>query len=235
MKPQTWFRLYNEVVDDPKVQQLPPALFRAWINFLCLVSKNGFCLPSIADIAYRLRVSKGKAESLRGELVAAGLFEEEDGGFYPHNWNGRQFKSDVSTDRVRAFRERSGNVSETAEETPAPEQSRTEQKQNREKPTRADARRVPFRDFMFTELRRVGVEPVPDAADWKQYESFLLKTDGKPAFTLEKLCEYFTRFVDSPDGFTRRQGHPIRYFCTNVSGFMRDEKPKAQRPRSVVL
>lgn len=235
MKPQTWFRLYNEVVDDPKVQQLPPALFRAWVNMLCLVSKHGAALPPLSDISYRLRVTPAKAESLRSELVAAGLFDEEDGSFYPHNWHGRQFKSDVSTDRVKRFRNGHGNVSETPDETPAPEQSRTEQKQNREKPTRADARRVPFRDFMFSELRRVGIEPVPDVADWKQYESFLLKTDGKPAFALERLCEYFARFVDSPNDFLRRQGHPIRYFCANVSGFMRDEKPKAQRPRSVVL
>jgi len=47
----------------------------------------------------------------------------------PHNWNGRQYKSDVSTDRVKRYRERkrnvSGNDDETANETP-PEQNRTD-------------------------------------------------------------------------------------------------------------
>lgn len=103
---------------------------------------------------------------------------------------------------------------------PTPEPESGERREN--KHARADARRVPFKDFMFAELRRVGVEPVTDVADWTQYERFLAKTDDNPAFTEEKLREYFTRFVNSPSEFHQRQGHPIRYFCANVNSFMRE-------------
>ena len=40
-----WFRMYAEVVDDPKVQRLSPALFRAWVNVLCLAASNGGVVP----------------------------------------------------------------------------------------------------------------------------------------------------------------------------------------------
>jgi hypothetical protein len=33
-----WFRVYDDLVDDPKVQQLDPSLFKALINFWCLAA-----------------------------------------------------------------------------------------------------------------------------------------------------------------------------------------------------
>lgn len=95
-------------------------------------------------------------------------------------------------------------------------------KNKEKKPAPVDDRRVPFKDFMYAELRSVGVEPITDASDWDQYESFLTKTRAKPPFALEKLQEYFRRFVHSPENFHRRQGKPIRWFVNNVAAFMRD-------------
>ena len=40
-----WFRLYNDVINDPKVQRLDGETFKAWINILCLASKGGGVLP----------------------------------------------------------------------------------------------------------------------------------------------------------------------------------------------
>jgi hypothetical protein len=68
-------------------------------------------------------------------LVKAGLIDNCEGVFRPHNWDDRQFQSDNSTPRVKRLRERrrntqgnvsptvACNVSETANVTP-PEQSR---------------------------------------------------------------------------------------------------------------
>lgn len=119
-----WFRLYDEVVDDPKVQRLQPVLFKAWINFMCIASKNTAkrgTLPPIGDVAYRLHVTQGKAEDLLKGLVDAGLFEWKNGEAYSHNWEGRQYESDCSTTRVKRFRNVSSNgkrnVTETADET----------------------------------------------------------------------------------------------------------------------
>jgi hypothetical protein len=65
------------------------------------------------------------------QLFDLRLLDDVSGTFQVHNWNSRQFKSDISTDRVRAFRERNGNVSVTRSEQSRAE---TEQRQSREDP-----------------------------------------------------------------------------------------------------
>jgi len=36
-----WFRVHDDLVDDPKVQRLDPRLFKALVNLWCLASANG--------------------------------------------------------------------------------------------------------------------------------------------------------------------------------------------------
>jgi hypothetical protein len=112
-----WFRVYDDLVDDPKVQQLDPPLFKALINFWCLASANDGVLPSIDVIAFKLRMKPEKAQRVLDQLRAAGLVDDDEKGARPHNWDQRQFKSDVSTVRVKRFRERRGNVSTAFSET----------------------------------------------------------------------------------------------------------------------
>jgi len=90
-----WFRMYDETLDDAKVQRLPDPLFRAWVNLLCLASKGGGTLPSIGDIAFALRKDEAWIESALTEFKARGLIDECDGEISPHNWRKRQFKSDA--------------------------------------------------------------------------------------------------------------------------------------------
>lgn len=59
-----------------------------------------------------------KVAYLLDDLRKAGLIDEDDQGIRPHNWHVRQYKSDVSTGRVRRFRQRRGNVSSTVSQTP---------------------------------------------------------------------------------------------------------------------
>jgi hypothetical protein len=133
-----WFRFYTEALDDPKVQRLPPHLFKTWVNLLCIAGKNNGKLPSIDDIAFKLRLSSQDAEQQLSELILAGLIDITDEGRSPHNWAARQYVSDCSTERVRKYREKKAetqcNVSVTASET-APEQI-----QNRTDPEDAQAR-----------------------------------------------------------------------------------------------
>lgn len=103
-----WFRLHDCVLDDPKVQRLAPPLFKTWINLLCVASRNEGMLPNAIDLSFMLRLSEGIVRSQIEALIAAGLIDETfDGGLTPHKWSERQFKSDVSTDRVKRFRQRS--------------------------------------------------------------------------------------------------------------------------------
>ncbi len=102
-----WFRFYDEALDDPKVQRLPPHLFKTWINLLSLASKCDGILPSVDDVAFRLRLSVQDAEQHLSDLVLAGLIDiERNGQRTPHNWQHRQYASDSSAERTRKYRER---------------------------------------------------------------------------------------------------------------------------------
>jgi hypothetical protein len=111
-----WFRFYDEVVDDPKVQTLGDKLGFFWMNCLCLASKNDGILPPLKDIAWKLRKPESQIAAMVASLHERGLLDREADSFTPHNWQLRQYASDVSTERVRRFREkteRSRNADET--------------------------------------------------------------------------------------------------------------------------
>jgi hypothetical protein len=137
-----WFRMYADVLDDPKVQRLPDDLFKAWVNLLCLASRNDGVLPPVEDIAFALRMSQDVTVTVTAELVKRGLLDEGD-NLAPHNWAERQFKSDTpesAAERKRAQRARekerpkAGNVTEchsdSHNEVTPPEQSRSDTDQN---------------------------------------------------------------------------------------------------------
>jgi hypothetical protein len=113
-----WWRAYNEAVNDPKLQLLSDILFRAWFNLMCIASANDGTLPALKDLAFTLRLAPTKAAQILAQLHAAGLLDKTETGFAPHNWNGRQYKSDVSTERVKRFRQHKRNVSSAVTETP---------------------------------------------------------------------------------------------------------------------
>ena len=132
MKKKTlWFRFYTEALDDPKVQRLPPHLFKTWVNLLCLACANGGKFPSLDDIGFRLRMSAHDLQQQFDELVLADLIDiGNDGKRAPHNWVKRQFVSDTSTERVRKHRQNKEkqecNVDETFHETPPETETETE-------------------------------------------------------------------------------------------------------------
>lgn len=137
-----WFRFYHEALNDPKVQRLPGDLFKTWVNLLCLASQNtqrGFLPDKVEDIAWVLRMNVGDVEQSILALLHAGLLDwvPERTCYQIHGWDGRQFASDNSTERVRKHRAKRAENSETLLErsSNAPEQSR-----NRTEKNRAEAR-----------------------------------------------------------------------------------------------
>jgi hypothetical protein len=134
---EQWFRFYVGALDDVKVQSMPGEMFKSWVNILCLAKRNdGLIRPD--DVAFALRVPQAKADNILSVLKKKGLLDESGDNLVPHNWDARQYKSDVSTPRVKRFRERqrnghgnaysnvTGNRDGPLPETP-PEQNRTEQ------------------------------------------------------------------------------------------------------------
>lgn len=140
-----WFRFYSGALDDPKVQRLPPELFKGWVNLLCLANEGSprGTLPSIEDIAFRLRISEEEAVALITALRSRGLIDEAAGTFHPHNWDGRQRRSDNVTERVQKHREKrtspegrnvprnvTGNVTRNTPDTDTEADTDTEQRRN---------------------------------------------------------------------------------------------------------
>jgi hypothetical protein len=112
-----WFRVYDDLVDDPKVQRLEPSLFKTLINLWCLTSANNGVLPPIDIIAFKLRMKPQKAQHVLDRLKADALFEDDETGTHPHDWARWQYKSDVedptAVERMRRHRNRQRNDSVT--------------------------------------------------------------------------------------------------------------------------
>jgi hypothetical protein len=102
-----WFRIYDEALNDPKIQRLAPHLFKAWFNLLCLANKAGDGrLPAMGDIAYALRLSDTDAQCIVDELILSGLLDiAPDKSISPHNWKSRQAPSDKSKARTKRWRD----------------------------------------------------------------------------------------------------------------------------------
>jgi hypothetical protein len=112
-----WFRFYDDTINNPKALKLSDQLFRIWVGLLCIASKHEGVLPTIEDCAIMLRLKPERLEEAMRELALRALLDTDGTTWEPHDWNERQYKSDVSTTRVKRFRERQRNVSETPPDT----------------------------------------------------------------------------------------------------------------------
>jgi hypothetical protein len=130
-----WFRFYDDSLNNRKVQSLPPDLFKHWVNILCIASKHGGVIPSLAEVSFCLRMTDAKAALIIAALSKRALLDPVDGGYFrPHDWDERQYKSDISNDRVKRHRERKRNaecnvteaVTVTPPETEAEAETETE-------------------------------------------------------------------------------------------------------------
>lgn len=101
-----WWRAYDDAVDNEKLLLLPDRAHRAWFNLMCIASANGGVLPEMKVLALKLRMSSAKVEAIMTLLVDAKLFDRDENGLAPHNWQSRQFLSDSSSTRVKRHRDK---------------------------------------------------------------------------------------------------------------------------------
>jgi hypothetical protein len=112
-----WFRVYSELVDDPKFIRLGPDLRSALLMMWCVAAANDGKLPPLPDMAVKFRLSEARTKKLLDELRRCGFVDDDETGSSPHNWSGRQYKSDVSNERVKRYRQRKCNVTVTPPDT----------------------------------------------------------------------------------------------------------------------
>jgi hypothetical protein len=133
-----WFRLYSEAVDDEKLRLL--AFEDRWHFIALLCCKNNGILDAEPNlmrrkVAVKLGLDLRELGEVARRLAEVGLIDQES--MQPLKWNDRQFKSDASAERTRAYRDRLKrhcDVTVTAQEA----ESDTEHKQIKTKPSRAD-------------------------------------------------------------------------------------------------
>ena len=135
MAKNQWFRLYNEALNNPKVQRLSGDHFKAWINILCVTSQCDGRDVTRDDLSFHLRMSHSEIDVIVDVLVDANLLVDNV-DVMPYNWDERQYKSDSSAERTRVYREKKKQKSDgkrdvtvTPVVTPPETETDTEQKE----------------------------------------------------------------------------------------------------------
>lgn len=110
-----WIKLWNEILDDPKMGTLPDNVWRRCIELFMFAGELNAKgqLPSTEDIAWRLRLSAGQLVPELDALEAAGIIEANDNGWFVVAFAERQ--------RARTSTERSDLRRKRLSETPAAE------------------------------------------------------------------------------------------------------------------
>ena len=131
MKGFSWFRFYAEAVDDEKLRLL--AFEDRWHFVALLCCKSAGILDGedanlrARKVAVKLGLDLRELGEVARRLEEVGLICAAT--LQPLAWDHRQFQSDSSTDRVKAYRERmkrNGNVSVTPQETETETETETE-------------------------------------------------------------------------------------------------------------
>lgn len=117
-----WFRVYHDIIDDPKVLALPRAARWHIIELFAISSRqtdsklaaNSLqtlrgCLPPINQIAIHMRLSLKKTREVIQLMIDNGFIDaSEDWSVLAiHGWENRQFKSDDVSSRSRESMQRS--------------------------------------------------------------------------------------------------------------------------------
>lgn len=166
MKKMPWFRMYSEAVDDEKLRLL--AFEDRWHFVAILCCKCSGVLDSKDPLlrrkmAVKLGLGIRELDEVARRLSEVGLIDFET--MQPLHWEERQFQSDRSTDRVKAYRERmkrGGNVSVTAQDTETETDTDTEKHMSSE--ASSDCGAVP------ASRKQSGYTTEFEQA-WKQYPS----------------------------------------------------------------
>lgn len=125
-----WFRMYSEFANDPKVQMLSEAMQRRLIMLFCLRCSDVTVTASDEEIAFQLRISDAELQETKAVFIAKGFVTKT---WEIKNWDKRQFASDSSAERTRAYRAKKRDVTETSQHQKSDaidtEQNRTDTEQ----------------------------------------------------------------------------------------------------------
>lgn len=208
-----WFRLYNEVYSDPKVQSLRPELFRFWINVMCVASENDprGVIPGEEKLRRLLNLDRPVIRRYLAALKEVGLVDrrsdveastfvarsDDDPSTFvarsdveeltPHRWSDRQPECDNSAKRKRDSRDK----------TYAPNISSSLSEMSRDiNVTAQDASRAPAFLDLDIDIEKKPPNPLegepafvlPDWIPKQDWEDWIKSRKKKPSARAKKLA-----------------------------------------------
>jgi hypothetical protein len=118
-----WFRLYDEITEDPKMIQLSDHEFRIWIYLLCYLNKQslrGYCdniNPIILLLKGAIKARNNSITRTLEKLESLGMIKQNHPSLQIVNWEKRQYKSDDINEYVKKHRNITRNITEIPSET----------------------------------------------------------------------------------------------------------------------
>lgn len=225
-KKNPWFRMYSDFMFDEKIEFLAFEDQRHYVIILCMKNAGlldkDYAQPGMRDrvVAKRLGLFGESFESAKKRLVESGLI---DSAFQPMAWDKRQFISDVSTERVKAYRERMKqprNVSETAQEadtdTDTEEEAKASMSPDKSDDAAADQKDkpeslppCPHADLINLFAEKLPLLPQPKHELWSGARAAALKTRWRWVLTAKKRdgTRYATTRAEALDWFARFFGY----------------------------
>ena len=144
-----WFRLWNDIMDDPKMLSLDNRQFRIMIYLFCYCSEQEnqgkFLKQSVQDIAWRLRTPETEIIDCLEKLEKADIINQNKHYIQFKNWDKRQPNSDNRANRrdyMREYRKK---------QTESPENPELNPKKQTTKPIN-----IPFEKFWDKYNYKVG-------------------------------------------------------------------------------
>jgi hypothetical protein len=212
-----WWRAYDDAVDNAKLILLTDRQHRTWFNLCCVNSANGGTLPALAVIAVKLRMAPEKARRAVAELAALGLVDDIGGGkMAMHNWDRRQFKTDVTdptnAERQKRYRNRHRITENTVTETVTGKLPETEAETDKRDVDRARARpliRLGAHTLSDDCLHAIGInphDPPPEWAGLPHQTEMMLERGFNPQIVVATFAEVGGR----------KPLKPMRYFMKAV-------------------
>ncbi len=109
MASKYWIKLYHEILDDPKMGRMPDKLWRRTIELFLLagdINQDGL-LPSIQDMAWRLRISVDKLSKELKQLITFNIIQKNSEKYIVTKFAERQAPlSDTERQRLHRDNER---------------------------------------------------------------------------------------------------------------------------------
>jgi len=94
-----WFRLYSDLLDNPKIQMLPEHMRYRYVALLCSRCKMEHLTDQI--IAFQWRLPPADVQETKSLFIGLGVIDEN---WTVLKWDKRQFVSDDSGARVKKHR-----------------------------------------------------------------------------------------------------------------------------------